>query len=90
VLITKSLKNIGHDRNISIISNNQFQDRKRVRDKDNNNRETLKTKKTRLIIIFALLAKAIKRDSSYSNIITNRILISVSYKTTVNNPIFDF
>ena len=40
--------------------------------------------------VFALLAKVIKRDSSYSNVIINRILIPINYKTIVNNPIFNF
>jgi len=56
----------------------------------NSNHEALKTKKIQLITIFALLAKVIKRDNSYSNAITNRVPIPVSYKTAVNNPIFDF
>ncbi len=42
------------------------------------------------MIVFALLVKAIERDSSYSNAITNRVLISVSYKTTINDFIFGF
>ncbi len=71
VLITKSLKDIGYNRNISIISNSQSQDRKRVRDKDDSDYEILKTKGIRLMTVFALLAKVIKRDSSYFNAITN-------------------
>ncbi len=45
-------------------------------------------KKARLIIIFVLLVKVIERDNNYSNVIINRMLISVSYKIIVNNPIF--
>jgi len=47
-------------------------------------------KGARLIIIFVLLAKVIERDSNYFNAITNRILIPVGYKITVNDSIFDF
>jgi len=34
--------------------------------------------------------KVIKRDNNYFNAITNRILISVSYKIAINNSIFGF
>ncbi len=88
VLITKSLKDIGHDRDTPIISNDQSQNRKRVRDKDDGDHETLKTKGARLMTIFALLVKVINRDSNYCNAITNRVPIPVSYKIVINDPIF--